>query len=76
MFIRIGEGASPFFTWLYGWDIKDIPYSYKDQVQKAKLYNLTEDISFSYNFHFKSIQVLVNPYCSFVPLLGPYFRMP
>ena len=33
-----GEGLLHFLAWVYGWDIKDIAYSYKDQVQKAKLF--------------------------------------
>ena len=37
-FIRIGGGAAPFLAWVYGWDIKGIPYLCKDQVQKTKLF--------------------------------------
>ena len=33
-----GEELLHYFSMMYGWDIKDIPYFYKDQVQKAKLF--------------------------------------
>ena len=40
-------------------------------------YNLTYDNNILlYNFILNQFKVLVNPYCSWVSLLGPYFLMP